>query len=167
MKHDLIPYECPHLEVRVCLLSNMHKPFPQSIVLISKWGTWTQSVKVQDSSVVLKFQDNLGHFTYMCQIGQDDVLQVCHDHCSDPYACSTKVTVKNSNVSKVVIMQKDLDYPIDNVYEENIFLAQVVPELVLLCLHQFFWLFSFSRVCVAIVNFTCWNMPQLLYWTLL
>ena len=25
LKHDLIPYECPHLEVRVCLLSNMHK----------------------------------------------------------------------------------------------------------------------------------------------
>ena len=37
LKHDLIPYECPHLEVRVCLLSNMHKPFPKSIDIISKW----------------------------------------------------------------------------------------------------------------------------------
>ena len=75
LKHDLISYECPHLEVRVCLLSNMHRSFPQSIALISKWGKWIQSVKVQDPSVIHKFQDNLGHFSYMCQSSQEDVLK--------------------------------------------------------------------------------------------
>ena len=66
LKHDLIPYECPHRAVRVCLLSNMHKAFPNSVALISKWGKWIQSVKVQDSSVIHKFQANLGHFSYIC-----------------------------------------------------------------------------------------------------
>lgn len=36
LKHDLIPFECLHLEARVCLLIDMCKYFPSSISLISK-----------------------------------------------------------------------------------------------------------------------------------
>ena len=84
LKHDLIPFECPHLEARVCLLIDMRKYFPSSISLISKWGNWLQSIKIQDTSVVNKFQDNLGHFNNMCQTRHVDVLAICSDHCSNP-----------------------------------------------------------------------------------
>ena len=79
--------------------------------------------------MVLKFQDNLGHFSYMCQNGQVDVLQVCSDHFLDPNACSTKMSVRNCNISEVDIMQKDPNYPIANsTYGENTITAQVISD---------------------------------------
>ena len=119
LKHDLIPYECLHMEVRVCLLSNMHKLFPKSISLISKWGKWLQSVKVQDSSVIHKLQDKLGHFSLMCQSRQEDGLQVYPDHCSDPNICSQKISLmdcKTSEANKILSMSGDQDDTIDSLH---------------------------------------------------
>ena len=96
--------------------------------------------------MVLKFQENLGHFTSMCQHGQVDVVQVCLDYCSDPHACSEKVIEKNGNLAREVIIPKESHFPLDNIYEY--FPVQIMPESVLLGLHQFLWLFSvFKSVC--------------------
>ena len=96
--------------------------------------------------MVLKFQDNLGHFTSICNNGQDDVIKVCHDYCSEPHACSKKGIAKNGNLSKEVIVPKETYFPLDNIYEE--LLVQIMLESILLGLHQFFWLFSvFKSVC--------------------
>ena len=112
--------------------------------------------------MVLKFQDNLGHFTSMCINGQDDVIKVCHDYCSNPHACSEKGIAKNDNLSKEVIVPKETYFPLDNIYEE--LPVQIMPESVMLGLHQFLWLFSvFKSVCYN-SKLSCWNMPQMFYW---
>ena len=96
--------------------------------------------------MVLKFQENLGHFTSVCHNGQFDVVQVCPDYCSNPHACSVNAIAKNGNLSKEVIMPKESHFPIENIYEE--FPVQKLSESVMLGLHQFLWLFSvFKSVC--------------------
>ena len=96
--------------------------------------------------MVLKFQENLGHFTSVCHNGQEDVVQVCPDYCSNPHACSVNAISKNGNLSKEVIMPKESHFPLDNIYEE--FPTKIVLDLVFLGLHQFLWLFSvFKSVC--------------------
>lgn len=44
IKHDLIPYELAHLTVRVCLLLNLTKPLPKSIIMTSSIGKWNQDI---------------------------------------------------------------------------------------------------------------------------
>lgn len=56
IKHDLIPYDRPHLDVRICLLLDMRKSFPSQFMINSQWGVWNQSIKIQDEVIVQKFQ---------------------------------------------------------------------------------------------------------------
>ena len=69
LRHDLIPFDSPQLEVRVCLLVDKRKPLPTSLIITSQWGDWTQQVKIQDEATVSKFQHKLGHFSTQCRTG--------------------------------------------------------------------------------------------------
>ncbi len=97
--------------------------------------------------MIMKFQDNLGHFSSMCQTGQENVLQVCPNHCSDPNVCSWKIIMMSTNTSKVSnMMQDDQDYSTENyVYEEISHYAKLKSDSFMVFLQIFFWLFSFCK----------------------
>lgn len=101
INHDFIPYELPHLEVRVCILVSQSKNLPTEILLKSKWGSWMQKIIVQEDNVVDKFQNILGHFATQCGSQQCDpvmFLEVCWDHISDANKCSSRlVTIPNES----------------------------------------------------------------------
>ena len=123
----------------------MHKTFPKTIALISKWGKWTQLVMVQDSYVIHKFQDNLGQFSFMCHSGQKDGLHVCPDHCSDHNICSQKISLMDCNIAEVnttLSMTGDQDDTTDS--SDNLHTAnRHMPNSFLVSLHQFIWIMTF------------------------
>lgn len=88
IKHDLVPFEQPHLPVRVCLLLNLSKPIPFEITICSKYGAWIQPVVIQDSITIHSCAPLLGHFTSQCCGDSDAPLQVCLDFSSDFLQCS-------------------------------------------------------------------------------
>lgn len=108
LKHDLIPYDHPHLDVRVCLLLSMHKPFPTSISINSQWGLWEKPVKVQDSQLVQKFQTSLGHFKTQCQKSVQGLQEVCSDHSTDPNLCVYK-DCKDTGPKEIVLGHTNLE----------------------------------------------------------
>ena len=81
-----------------------------------------------------KLQANLGHFSYMCQISQEDDLQVCLDHYRDPNIFSQKIKLMNCNISEannIYSMSGDQDFSIaslHNMHVENMHVGQFMPN---------------------------------------
>jgi hypothetical protein len=99
LKHDLIPYDRPHLSVRVCVLLDMRKNIPPNIQINSTWGLWNQPILVQNSDIIQRFQSTLGHFNTQCLNGVQDSVKVCSDHTTDPKLCTFQRLTEDPQIS--------------------------------------------------------------------
>lgn len=88
MKHYLLSYEHTQKIVRVCILDDLSKRAPNKIMIVSKFGSLTQEVVVDDPVILNQHILDLGHFTSQCLALDHNDIQVCEDLFLDPLGCS-------------------------------------------------------------------------------
>ena len=95
--------------------------------------------------MIHKFQDRLGHFSYMCHSRQKDGLQVCPDHYTDPNIFSQKISLMDYNISKAnTTLSKSGDQgdTTDSSYNLHV-VNRHMPNSFLVFLQQFLWIMAF------------------------